>query len=207
MEEDVMPRLKPLPVDQWDPDLRKVLQIDTVPQPEVSRKILGIYANAPELAKPFFTFEDAFWRGFTLRDRLLELVRLRIAFHNQCRSCMAMRREVALEDGLTEDLVCSLEQPAEAPDLTEADKAAIAFADAFATDHLAIDDATIENLRRFYSEKEIVELCMVCAYCTGFGRFAAVYKAIEGLPESFQDMTARAAPWAKDNAERVVVSF
>ncbi|MBV1690885.1 carboxymuconolactone decarboxylase family protein [Novosphingobium sp. G106] len=202
-----MPRIASLPVDQWDPGLRALLQVDTAPLPDVHKTILGVYANAPELAKPFFTFEAAFWAGFTLRRRLLEMMRLRIAFHNQCRSCMAMRCEPALEDGLTEDLVCSLERPVEAPDLTEAEKAALQFADAFATNHLAIDDETIEGLRRFYSEKEIVELCMVCAYCTGFGRFAAIYKAIEDLPESYQDMTARTTPWASDHTERVVVPF
>src|SRR5690349_3773678 len=104
-----MTRIASLPVDQWDPDLRQLLQVDTAPLPEVHRKILGVYAQAPELAKAFFTFEGAFWQAFTLRRRLLEMLRLRIAFHNQCRSCMAMRTEASLADGLTEDLVCSLE--------------------------------------------------------------------------------------------------
>jgi alkylhydroperoxidase family enzyme len=120
---------------------------------------------------------------------------------------MAMRTEASLEDGLTEDLVCSLEKPMEAPDLSDAEKAALRFADLFATNHLAINDETVDELRRFYSEKEVVEICMLCAYCTGFGRFAAVYKAVEDLPESYQDMTQRTAPWAADHTEQVVVPF
>jgi len=202
-----MTRIASLPVDQWDPDLRSLLQVDTAPLPDVHRKILGVYANAPQLAKAFFTFEAAFWAGFTLRRRLLEMLRLRIAFHNQCRSCMAMRCEPALEDGLTEDMVCSLEKPAEAPDLTDAEKAALAYADLAATNHLAIGDETIDTLRMYYTEQEIVEICMLCAYCTGFGRFAAVYHAVEDLPESYQDTDTRTAPWAADHTERVVVPF
>jgi alkylhydroperoxidase family enzyme len=50
--------------------------------------------------------------------RLMELVPLRIAFHNQCPGCMSIRYQSAIDDGLTEDMVCSLERPAEAPDLT-----------------------------------------------------------------------------------------
>jgi alkylhydroperoxidase family enzyme len=200
-----MTRFVSLPIDQWDPALRQQLQVDTAPMADVQRKILGVYANAPELAKPFFEFEHKFWQGFTVRPRLLEMMRLRIAFHNQCRSCMAMRFEPALEDGLTEDLVCSLEKPVEAPDLTDAEKAALQYADHFATNHLAIDDATIDNLRRHYTEQEVIEICMLCAYCTGFGRFAAVYHAIEDLPESYQDVTAKTAPWAADHTQRVVV--
>ena len=91
--------------------------------------MLGVYANAPNLAKPFLRFTGELTGGVSLRRRLLELVRLRIAFHNQCRSCMAVRYESALADGLTEDMVCSLEQPYEAPDLTDAEKAALRYAD------------------------------------------------------------------------------
>ena len=75
-----------------------------------------------------------------LRPRLQELIRLRIAFHNQCRTCMAVRYEDAIADGVTEDLVCSLQRPHEADDLTDADRVALRFADLFATNHLAIDE-------------------------------------------------------------------
>lgn len=197
-----MTRIKSLPREQWDPDLQK---IDLTPMSETQRNILGVYAQAPRLAKAFFAYEDAFWAGFTLRRRLLEMMRLRIAFHNQCRSCMAMRFEPALKDGLTEDMVCSLEQPYEAPDLTEAEKVALGFADRFATNHLSIDDAFIEGLREHYSEQEIVELCMLCAFCTGMGRFATVYAAVEALPDSYRDLTARTAPWSKEHSERVLM--
>jgi len=200
-----MTRIASLPVDQWDPELRAMTHIDTAPMPEVNRTILGVYANAPELTKTFFPFQAAMWQAFTLRRRLLEMVRLRIAFHNQCRSCMAMRYEPALKDGLTEDMVCSLEKPPESPDLTDAEKAALRFADLFATNHLAITDEVIEDLRKHYSEKEIVELNMLAAFCTGYGRFAAVYRAVEDLPDSFQDMSTPTSPWAADHTEKVVV--
>ena len=198
-----MTRIASLPVEQWDPELREMAQGDELP--EVQQKMLGVYANAPELAKPFMVFTGAMSANITLRRRLLELVRLRIAFHNQCRSCMAVRYESAIADGLTEDMVCSLEKPLEAPDLTDAEKAAIHYADLAASNHLAITDATIDNLRKYYSEKEIVELCMYVAYCVGFGRMAATYRIIEELPESFQDVTTKITPWGEDHDERLVI--
>ena len=118
---------------------------------------------------------------------------------------MAVRYESALEDGLTEDLVCSLEKPLEAPDLTDAEKAAIHYADLAASNHFAISDETIDNLRKYYSEQEIVELCMYVAYCVGFGRMAAAYRIIEELPESFQDTSRKIAPWENDHDEKLVV--
>jgi alkylhydroperoxidase family enzyme len=133
------------------------------------------------------------------------LCRLRIAFHNQCRSCMAVRYESAIEDGLTEELVCSLEKPLEAPNLTDAEKAAIQYADLAASNHLAITDEILDNLRKYYTEKEVVELCIYVAYCVGFGRMAATYRIIEELPQDFQDITKRLAPWDHENSEPLVI--
>jgi AhpD family alkylhydroperoxidase len=198
-----MTRIVSLPVEQWDPELRDLAQADSLPP--IQQTMLGVYANAPELAKAFLTFTGAMSQGFTLRRRLLELVRLRIAFHNQCRSCMAVRYESAVADGLTEDLVCSLEKPMEAPDLTDAEKAAIRYAELSATNHLAITDEIIDDLRKYYSEQEIVELCMYVAYCVGFGRMAATYRIVEELPESFQDTTAKIVPWGEAHGDRMVI--
>jgi AhpD family alkylhydroperoxidase len=198
-----MTRIASLPVEQWDAELRELAQADALPP--IQQTMLGVYANAPVLAKAFVIFSGAMSEGFTLRRRLLELVRLRIAFHNQCRSCMAVRYESALEDGLTEGLVCELEKPMEAPDLTDADKAAIGYADLAASNHLAISDETIANLRRYYSEQEIVELCMYVAYCVGYGRMAAAYRIIEELPQSFQDTSTKITPWANSHTDRLVI--
>jgi AhpD family alkylhydroperoxidase len=199
-----MTRLHSLPEEKWDKDLRAMLK-DAKSSP-VERTIFGVYANAPKLAKAFFAFSAAQAEAFTLRPKLREMMRLRIAFHNQCRSCMAMRYEGALADGLTEDTVCSLEKPPEAPDLTEAEKAVLDFVDRYATNHLSISDETINNLRKYYSEQEIVEICMYSAYCVGYGRFAATYKAIEDLPETFQDTSKKITPWAKEHKEKLVVA-
>ncbi len=201
--EAVMTRIVSLPVEQWDKELRALAQADALPK--IQQTMLGVYANAPELAKAFLVFTGAMSQGFTLRRRLLELVRLRIAFHNQCRSCMAVRYESALDDGLTEGLVCSLEKPMQASDLSDAEKAAIHYADLAASNHFAISDETFANLRKYYSEKEIVELCIYVAYCVGFGRMAAAYRIIEELPESFQDTTAKMAPWGDGHADRMVI--
>jgi AhpD family alkylhydroperoxidase len=198
-----MSRIASLPVEQWDPELRELAQGDSLPY--VQQMMVGVYANAPELAKAHMIFNGALMQGLTLRRRLLELVRLRIAFHNQCRSCMAVRYESAIADGLTEDLVCSLEKPLEAPDLSDAEKAAIHYADLAASNHLAISDETINNLRKYYTEKEIVELCIYVAYCVGFGRMAAAYRILEELPESFQDVTRKITPWAAEHAQKLVI--
>ena len=93
----------------------------------------------------------------------------------------------------------------EAPDLTDAEKAAIHYADLAASNHFGISEETFTELRKYYTEKEIVELCIYVAYCVGFGRMAAAYRIIEELPESFRDTTTTITPWAADHTERLVI--
>jgi alkylhydroperoxidase family enzyme len=133
--------------------------------------------------------------GRSLSRRLLELVRLRLAFHSQCRSCMAMRFSSALDEGFTEDLVCSLEKPMEAPDLTDQEKAALEYADIFATNHFAINDETFAKLRQHFSDAEIIELGMFVGFFHGTGKFLSTLDMTEELPKAYQDKSQKAAPW------------
>ena len=153
-------------------------------------------AHAPELMNALHKFAAVLAERGTLSGRLVELVRLRIAFHNQCRSCMAMRYQSGLADGLTEDLVCSLERPEQSPDLTDAEKAAISYADVAATNHFAINDETFERLRRYFSGAGIEELGLYIGYFVGFGRMVAAWDMIEELPGSLHDKSTKATPWS-----------
>ena len=166
--------------------------------------VAGIMFRLPEVAAAVGGATAAVRETGALSPRLMELVRLRIAFHNQCRSCMSVRYQSAIDDGLTEDAVCSLERPAEAPDLTDAERSALRFADLFATNHLAIDDAVYDDLRQHFSEDQLVALGLHCALCVGLGRLAATWHVVDDLPEEFRaDSDTRLAPW---HANSVVAS-
>lgn len=190
-----MSRVSGLPIEQWDPDLKSTLRGAGVDPTQTQYRALAIMAHAPHMAKANMAYLGAATEGQTLSPRLLELVRLRLAFHNQCRSCMAMRFKAAIADGLTEDLVCSLEKPSEAADLTDREKAALEYADVFAMDHFAITDDTFIRLREHYSQAEIVELAMFVAYYFGMGRLFASWDMTDDLPKSYQDKSSKAAPW------------
>lgn len=151
--------------------------------------------HAPELMGALHHFADVLREKGTIAARLVEMIRLRIAFHNQCRSCMAMRYQSGLDDGMSEGDVCSLEQPEEAENLTDAEKAALAYADVSATNHFAINDETFARLRQYYSEAEIVELGLHIAYFVGFGRLVCAWDMVEELPEGYDDKSRLATPW------------
>jgi AhpD family alkylhydroperoxidase len=157
--------------------------------------VASLVSRLPKVAEALGALTAALKSG-TLPPRLLELVRLRIAFHNQCRSCMSVRYQSAVDDGLTEDAVCSLERPAEAPDLSDAERAALKFADLFATNHLAIDESVYDELRRYLTEDELVELGMHCAVSLGVGRLTATWDVIDDVPDAFRSGDDRVTPWA-----------
>ena len=196
-----MPRIKKLDLDQWDKDLREMTAADS--GTALEQGIMRMWAHTPEISKGIVALGGALKTHRSLPDRLVELVRLRVAFHNQCRSCMAIRYQDGVEAGIDEDLVCSLEKPQEANNLSDAEKAAINYGELFATNHLAINDSVYDNLRKYFSEEEIVELSITVAWFVGMGRLAATYHMVEELPEAFQnDDTNQLTPW---NEESIVV--
>jgi AhpD family alkylhydroperoxidase len=190
-----MARISFVPVDQWDPALRELVRPDE--RTPLEQGLYRIFAHRPDLATAVATYGRALRAHRTLPDRLVELVRLRVAFHNQCRSCMAIRYGDAVADGLTEAVVCSLEQPMEATDLTDAERAAVRYGELFATNHLAIDDDVYDELRRHFTEGEIVELGLHVALCVGVGRLAATWNMVEELPDRFR-AEGEIAPWGGD---------
>ena len=155
---------------------------------------LPAWAVRPDLALAMVTFQQALDRHAVLPERLRELVRLRVAFHNRCRSCMAVRSSQAIADGMSDGAVCSLERPEEADDLTEPEKAVLHYADLMATDHLAVDDAVFDRLRRHFDDGEILELGAHIGLCVGFGRLSATWDLVDDLPLSFR--ADDAAPWS-----------
>jgi AhpD family alkylhydroperoxidase len=162
--------------------------------------VAGILTRLPDVAAAVGGVTAALRETGGLPPRLMELVRLRIAFHNQCRSCMSIRYQSAIDDGLTEDAVCSLEQPAESPDLSESDRSALRFADLFATNHLAIDDAVYDDLRRHFGEDQLVALGLHCAFCVGLGRLAATWHVVDDVPDTFRaDGDSLLAPWSSES--------
>ena len=193
-----MSRIKKLKLDEWDNDLREMTAADS--GTALEQGIMRMFAHSPEISKGLVAFGGAIKSHRSLPDRLVELVRLRIAFHNQCRSCMAIRYQDGVDAGIDEDLVCSLEKPQEAEDLSDAEKAAIEYGELFATNHLAIDDSVYENLRKYFSEAEVVELSITVAWFVGFGRLAATYHMVEELPEAFQNENSeKLTPWNEDS--------
>ena len=75
-----------------------------------------------------------------------------------------------MQQGLSDDLYAAVEDFRNRSEFTEREKVAAAFAEQFAIDHTAIDDAMWDKLRAVYSDVEILELTITVGFCVGMGR-------------------------------------
>jgi AhpD family alkylhydroperoxidase len=161
---------------------------------------LQVWARLPGLASSLLDLQSAL-AELSLEPRLTELVRLRVAYHNQCRSCMVLRTADAVADGLTEALVCELVAPEDARALTDRERAALAYADRLAIAHHEIDDALFDRLREHFSEVEILELGAHVGFCLGFGRIAMSWNLVDDLPDALQ-AEGTVGPWSAPGLAR-----
>jgi alkylhydroperoxidase family enzyme len=108
-----------------------------------------------------------------LTPRLKELVRLRIAILNGCRTCQSAR---LAQESVPEDHAVGIwdEDFAASTDYSPAELAAVTFAERMAVDHHGIGDADIEALREHFDDAEILELMMMAGQYIGFGRTLAI---------------------------------
>jgi len=76
----------------------------------------------------------------------------------------------ARHQGLTDDMLAALPQFAESNLFTPAEKVALKFAEMMAGNHLAMGDDLMNELKTFYSEREIMALGWRIAIFVGYGR-------------------------------------
>jgi hypothetical protein len=55
-----------------------------------------------------------------------------------------------------------------------------------------------DNLRKHFTEAQIVELGTTVAFFVGFGRLAATWHMVEELPKTFQESDEIIAPWKQE---------
>jgi alkylhydroperoxidase family enzyme len=173
-----MSRIELVDTEEFTDELRARLGN---PDDVVANGHLRVIAHWPKVAAAWLDLLAAMRDTGTLDPRLVEIVRLRIAYHNQCAHCMAVR----FGDDVEETLVCELNNPATAEDLSDAERAALAYADKLCTDHLNIEDADFDALREHFTESQLVELSFTCAIFLGPGRVSRGWQVIDGLDPKY----------------------
>lgn len=116
-----------------------------------------------------------------LEHSLLELVKTRASQLNGCAFCLDMHTKDARAAGESEQRLYVLPAWREAPFYSERERAALAWTEAIT--RIAdgpIDDALYNEVRRRFSEKEIVDLTLAVIAINGWNRLAIPFRAPVG---------------------------
>lgn len=156
------PRLEPLPLDH-DPELAPYFQ--------ASRKNLGFVPNSmlimqrrPEIMKAFAAMSASVWGPSSTVDNGLKRLVAHVASRSAgCTYCMAHTAGGAMHFGVPEEKVRAIWEYAESPFYSPAERAALDLAVAGAVVPNAATEQHFAEMRRYWSEEQIVEIVAVIA--------------------------------------------
>ena len=169
----------------------------------LSRKLDRWFTNAYEDDNLFLTIArrpgllEAIWGfirytyggGSTIEPELFELVRMKLAWNNQCLHCSSVKLSSAVDSGASDELFAKLFDY-ESSDLPERTKAALRLGDRLSGDHLSFGEADYRDLRSHFTDEEILDLGMCIAFFSGWQRFNQAFGI---MPDHWQDGSQ--LPW------------
>jgi alkylhydroperoxidase family enzyme len=127
-------------------------------------------AHTPNLAMAFFTLYGTLWSHGIVSQTIKETVRMRNARVTDCGFCKNVRFAAAREEGLTEDVVCLIDEGYEQTDLSDAQKAALRFTDAYLHNPGNVPQSVRDGLAAHFSAPEIVEITLALAMFMGMAK-------------------------------------
>jgi alkylhydroperoxidase family enzyme len=170
-----MPRIKP--IEDREADETQRLLINTAlangaPDPLCAR----IYVRN-EAGRNWLRMWNELLNGGILPIPLKEMVRVLISMKHFCGYCSTVRSNIAIDRGLTEEKLLATMNFENSGLFDEREKAALRFATLFKDSDDGIDsDQVYDDLKKHFSEEEIIELALLCAQTDGVGKFARSLK-------------------------------
>jgi AhpD family alkylhydroperoxidase len=170
-----MARIAPLEGAPTDPLVARLIEQgerDGTPD----ARIIRVYGRT-DLGARWIEFCKAAMSEGLLPLRLQELIRIRMSVAEECGYCSSLRSKPAQDEGLTEEIVVQMADLDNAPDIDEREKAALRYADLYRRDEIDSDEV-FDELRKHFSDDEIIDLSVLCGVLDGGGKFA---KALQVL--------------------------
>ena len=128
----------------------------------------------PEMAAGMGKLSGAVYGNSQLSVREREAARWTIALINDCAVCRDTRARDGEAVGAGEPFYAEVTDWRTATGLSARERLAAEFAERFAIDHLAMDDALWARLHEAFSEDELADLTICCGCFLGMGRALAV---------------------------------
>jgi AhpD family alkylhydroperoxidase len=166
-----MPRISYVdPSTIEDPDLQALLEharLHGTPRPESQ----AIRAHVPEILRTFSAYWNATFEDGHLDNAIKELCRLYVSKTVECSYCGGQRSEAARAQGLSEEKVDEILLFEGSDSFDEREKTALRYTRAIAWNPDEADDALWAELKRHFSDEQLVELGSFVSLTAGAQRF------------------------------------
>jgi alkylhydroperoxidase family enzyme len=171
-----VPRLAPVPRDQWGDDQKAAL-LAAFPEQVVARftatgpdaapvpNVLATLMHHPTLAGPFLAYNQVLLQSPALDPRRRELMILRVAWRTRSRYEWVQHARLAARLGITTDEIAAI-AGGEPPDWTPLERALLDATDEL-VDHYRVADDTWKRLAEHLDEAQLVELVFVVGTYVG----------------------------------------
>lgn len=139
------------------------------------------YARVAPGAREAMLGLENYVHGAGLEPALLELVKIRASQINGCAYCLDMHTKDARARGEKEQRLYSVAAWHEAPFFTDRERAALAWTEAVTLiGETHVPDASYEEARRHFGEKELVDLTLAIVAINGWNRLAVAFRTVPG---------------------------
>jgi AhpD family alkylhydroperoxidase len=127
---------------------------------------------------------ETYVRGSGLEKSLLHLVKIRASYLNGCGYCVDMHTKEARLDNESEQRLYALPMWHETPFYTARERAALEWTDAVTRlGEAHVPDAAFDEVRRHFTDIEIVNLTMAIVAINGWNRLAIAFRVPVGSYE------------------------
>jgi len=113
-----------------------------------------------------------------LDPALVELIDFRVSTINGCAYCLDMHFKDAIARGESEQRLYSLAAWRDCPYYSDKERAALAYAEAVTANE--VDDFVFEELKPFFSKKEIADLTFAIATINTWNRLNRAFRTVPG---------------------------
>jgi len=136
--------------------------------------------HAQEAQKAMYALEQ-YIAGCGLEHKLVHLMKMRASQINSCAYCIDMHSKDARALGETEQRLYELDAWRETPFYTDRERAALDWTEALTlVSQTHVPDSVYEEVRKYFSEKEIVDLTFVVTTINAWNRLAIALRAAPG---------------------------
>jgi AhpD family alkylhydroperoxidase len=139
------------------------------------------YAKVAPGVRAAMSALEAYARQTGFERPLLELVKLRASLINGCAYCVDMHTKMARSLSETEQRLYAVSVWRDTPYYSERERAALAWTEAVTLISVdGVPDDVYELVRRYFTEKEIVDLTLAIVAINGWNRLAVAFRTVPG---------------------------